>query len=49
MATGLSVKEGGSWKEVQQPHVKVNGTWEACTAVYVKSGGTWVQVWPAQP
>lgn len=40
----LHVKEGGTWREVDQPFVNVEGTWKTVREVHVKHGGSWRHV-----
>ena len=37
----LHVKEGGTWREVDQPFANVGGTWKTVREVHVKHGGSW--------
>jgi hypothetical protein len=38
---GLFVHNGESFKEVQQPWVKVNNSWQAARAIWVRQSGAW--------
>ena len=40
----LHVKEGGTWREVDQPFANVEGTWKTVREVHVKHGGSWRHV-----
>ena len=37
----LRIKDGGSWKYVEDVRIKNGGTWADVKEVYIKSGGTW--------
>ena len=37
----LHVKEGGTWREVDQPFANVGGTWKTVREVHGKHGGSW--------
>ena len=37
----LHIKDGGSWRTVDQPFVNVGGTWKTVREVHIKHGGTW--------
>jgi hypothetical protein len=37
----LHIKDGGSWRSVDQPFVNVGGTWKTVREVHTKHGGTW--------
>lgn len=44
---GIYVKQGGVWKEVTDPRVRVDGIWTRIRAGYVKQGGVWKAFWPS--
>lgn len=41
------VKDGGTWRELLEAHVKVSGTWQAIQEGWVKVSGTWQQFYSA--
>jgi len=40
----LHIKDGGSWRTVDQPFVNVGGTWKTVREVHTKHGGTWRKI-----
>lgn len=42
--SGLSVKDAGVWKEVEDTYVKHNGSWSLVQEIYIKQNGQWVSV-----
>lgn len=40
----LHIKDGGSWRTVDQPFVNVGGTWKTVKEVHTKHGGTWRKI-----
>ena len=41
MAAVLKVKDGGSWRTVVEPYIKVDDTWKTVHNIWIKHGGTW--------
>ena len=37
----LKIRDAGTWKTLQAPHVKDSDTWKKCHLIYVKDGDTW--------
>lgn len=44
----LSVRAGGTFRNVSSVHTRVGGTWRKATQVWVRIGGVWKQVWTGQ-
>lgn len=42
--SGLSVKDAGVWKDVQDVYAKLNGSWSLVQEIYIKQNGQWVAV-----
>ena len=36
-----SIKDGGTWRHIENINIKSGGSWRDTKEVYVKSGGSW--------